>query len=346
MNRFIIAALLLSVSLLVSCRKDKPVVPDNPDFEAGQTGVFIANEGNFQFGNAEISYYDVAQNQVVNNLFVQSNNTPLGDVCQSMCIHNGKGYIVLNNSGKIEVVNLTGFKSLGTITGLTSPRYMLPVSNSKCYVSDLYANAIHVIDLPSMSVTGSISCSGWTEAMYMMYGKVYVTNQYAHKLYIVDAASDMITDSLTIGKHANSIVEDKNGKLWVLCGNLDNGSEKATLHRINPVADSVELSLVFPSSNDNPWRLNANASGDTLYFLNTHVYRMPINAAVLPQNAFIEAAGRNFYGLGICPETNVIYVSDAVDYVQQGVVSRYKLDGTLINTFTAGIIPGHFYFIN
>jgi len=344
MNRIYLYLFLLTVLSISACRKDKPITPDKPDFKVGQTGVFITNEGNFQFGNAEISYYDATNKQVLNNIFVNANDVPLGDVCQSMYIHNGKAYIVLNNSGKIEVVNLSTFKSIGTISGLTSPRYILPINNSKAYVSDLYADALHIVDLSAMAVTGTISCKGWTEEMYMMYGKVYVANQFANKLYVIDAATDVITDSISIGKHANSIVEDKNGKLWVLCGNLDNGQQKASLHRINPVNDVVEQSFVFPTVNDNPWRLNINASGDTMYFINTHVYAMPVNAVALPQNAFIDAVSRNLYGLGICPETHVVYVSDAIDYVQQGVVSCYKPDGTLINSFNAGIIPGHFYF--
>jgi hypothetical protein len=40
----------------------------------------------------------------------------------------------------------------------------------------------------------------------------------------------------------------------------------------------------------------------------------------------------------------MIYVSDAIDYVQKGKVYIYKPDGILSNSFSAGIIPGEFYF--
>ena len=71
---------------------------------------------------------------------------------------------------------------------------------------------------------------------------------------------------------------------------------------------------------------------------------MSIVATTIPTNPFIAQSGVNFYGLGIDPATNEIYVSDAIDYVQKGVIYRYQSNGTLINTFRAGITPGDFYF--
>ena len=39
-----------------------------------------------------------------------------------------------------------------------------------------------------------------------------------------------------------------------------------------------------------------------------------------------------------------IYVSDALDYQQSGLISRFSESGTPIGTFRAGIIPGRFCF--
>jgi len=60
--------------------------------------------------------------------------------------------------------------------------------------------------------------------------------------------------------------------------------------------------------------------------------------------ALISQGSRNLYGLGVDPTTGNIYVSDAIDYVQKGKVYRYHPDGSLIDSFTAGVIPGGFYF--
>jgi len=343
-NRVIVISFFVLITGLIGgCRKDKPEEENNPAITIGDKGVFITNEGNFQFGNARISYYSPATGAVNNNLFEDVNGRALGDVCQSMYIFNGKAYIVLNNSGNIEVVNAYSFASTASISGFNSPRYFMPVSNAKAYVSDLYAGQIAIVDLNAGSISGHISCPGWSEEMRLVYGKVFVTNQLRTSLYVVHAATDAIIDSINIGYGANSIIEDRYGKLWVLCSDLNN-QHPAKLHRINPITHSIEQSFVFAEPHANPWRLKVNGSLDTLYYLNNHVFRMPIEAVSLPETPFINAGNRNFYGLGICPLTSEVYVSDAIDYVQQGVVFRYNSNGSQINYFTAGIIPGDFWF--
>lgn len=330
--------------LLFSCRKDKPEDNPQPSISINENGVYITNEGNFQFGNAKVSYYDPAQKTVKEDLFQPANNRPLGDVCQSMYLFNGKAYLILNNSGKIEVVNPGSFVSTAIITGLTSPRYFLPVSNNKAYVTDFASNNIAIVDLSKNTITGKISCIGWAEELALAYGKAFVTNQKRDRVYVINTTTDLLADSITVGYGSNSIVEDKNGKLWVLCGGSQIDGIKASLHCIDPISNTVEQAFQFPGTSDAPWRLDINGSNDTLYFLNKGVFRMAVNSTGLPADAFILEGNNNFYGLGIDPVTNIIYVSDAVDYVQTGVIYRYTSQGILLNTFRAGIIPGDFYF--
>ncbi|MCX6182375.1 MAG: YncE family protein [Bacteroidetes bacterium] len=340
MKSFHFLSIITSVIFCTSCIKDKPPV-DNSKVDTSSSGVYITNEGTFQFGNASVSYYNVADNAVQEDLFKPANNRDLGDVAQSMCIYNNKIYIVVNNSGKIEVVDSKTFLSQGTITGLTSPRYFVPVSDSKAYVSDFKSDKISIINLSNNTVSGNISCTGWTEEMIFSSGKVFVTNQRRNKLYVINTSADAITDSIVVGYGSNSIKEDKNGKLWVLCGGDDNLKIAASLHCLNPLNLQVEQSFSIISGS--PWRLKTNGSKDTLYFLNNGVFMMPITGA-LPSQSFIPAGNKSFYGLGVDPVSGVIYVADAMDYVQKSTVYRYKSDGTLISSFKSGITSGDFYF--
>ena len=159
MKKFRILVIAAAFSIVThSCRKDKPDDQLNPPITVGTSGgVYITNEGNFQFGNATVSYYNIADSTVAEDIYEAANNNPLGDVCQSLCLFNGKAYIVVNNSGKVAVVNAVTFVEEATISGLASPRYFLPVSNSKAYITDLTSNTVSVVNLNDNTVSGSIA---------------------------------------------------------------------------------------------------------------------------------------------------------------------------------------------
>lgn len=335
---------LAGLVLFAGCRKDHPEEPANEPVVVGHSGgVYVTSEGNFGWGNATVSYFDKANGSSTEDLYEPANGTQLGDVCQSMTLFNNKGYLVLNNSNTVVVVDPESFVASATITGFESPRYLLPVSNNKAYVTDLYADAIAVVDLASNTITGSIAMPGWTEELVLAFGKAFVTAPDNDKVYVIDTATDQLVDSVTVTVGGSSIREDANGKLWVLCGGYMGDDVAPALHRIDPASLAVETSFTFAAS-ASPWRLTINGANDMLYFLDGGVYRMSITDAALPTSPFIAAAGRNFYGLGVDPDDGTVYAADAIDYVQHGRVHRYSSSGSELGSFAVGIIPGGFCF--
>lgn len=126
--------------LAASCGDD--LITGGEQYFRPGPGVFICNEGNFMYGNASLSYYDTENRTVDNQVFYNANNFPLGDVCQSMSIIDGKGFVVVNNSGKVYVVDINTFKYVGAITGLTSPALHPGGGRRK----DLYIRSVQPFD--------------------------------------------------------------------------------------------------------------------------------------------------------------------------------------------------------
>ena len=335
--------LLLPVVLgLVACRTDKPEAPVGALPPMGADGLYILNEGNFNWGNASVCYFNKLDGSVSGDLFEAANDALLGDVLQSMCITGGKGYLVLNNSGKVVEVDTASWAMTATINGLQSPRYLLPVGNGKAYITDLYANAIAVVDLGTHTVTGSIPCAGWTEELVLAQGKAFVTNKTRDFVYVVETATDQLVDSIAVSRGGNSIVPDAEGMLWVACSG--GGGTLPALYRIDPVALQVEATFPFSTAGASPWRLATSGDRTTLFWLDGDIYRMAIADGTLPTTPFIAAEGRNLYALGVDPADGTVYVSDAIDYAQAGRIFRYGDTGAAMGDFLAGRIPCGFVF--
>jgi len=336
--------IITNAFLIISCKKnDTDDVVNTFSLSQGNS-VLVTNEGNFQWSNASITYYNTNDNSVKDNIFTLVNNRPLGDVAQSMLIINNQAYIVVNNSQKIEVVSLPDFKTSTTIKGFTSPRYILPVNSQKAYVSDLYANKIYILDLINNSISGEIICKGSAEEMVLKDGKVYITNTRTKYLYLIDIASNNIVDSINIGYAASSIRLDKNNNIWVMCAGSSDISEHAGIYKINTITKGVDKTFDLGNSL-NIWdKLEMNIEKDTIYYMNNGIYKMSVSSTTLPSYPFIACNGKLFHGIGVEPQTGIIYIADAIDYVRKGKVYLYSKNGALINSFDTGIIPSGFCF--
>ena len=141
--------LVVSLLMMASCDKTpEQIIAETPQMpDSNLVGMFIANEGNFQWGNASLSFYNPASGLVQTDIYKANNGKGIGDVLQSICSFQDKLYLVVNNSQKISVLNAKTWKEIHTITGFNSPRYFLPVNTQKAYVSDLYENAVYVLNL-------------------------------------------------------------------------------------------------------------------------------------------------------------------------------------------------------
>lgn len=326
----------------VSCDPfaDQPPV----DYELGG-GAFIVNEGQFLGGNGSLSFFSYDSMKIYNDLFRANNGRPLGDVPNYMISYGDNAYIVVNNSGKIEVIDQNSYKSKATITGLISPRNMAILNERKAYVTSLYSDSIAILDLYENKISGYINMGRSSEAIILTGSLAYVTNWLGgNKVYVINTMQNKVIDSISVGLEPESLVMDRYFRIWVLCTGGWQKTQKAELTVINTGSNRIEQKFVFPSVEDSPSNLIMDPLGQNIYYLNKGVWRMNINATELPTERLISEAGQTFYKMALNPATGDILVTDVADYVQNGYLLIYRNDGTFSSKHQAGLIPGYISF--
>lgn len=343
-------ALALSLS---SCVKDRDQGPAG-EYERG---VFIINEGSFNNSNGEISYYNKTTQSVTNKLFETVNKRPLGgDVVQSMSVIDNTGYIVCNNSNKIEVVNASTFESLGVIENLALPRYMIAL-NGKGYVSEWVSfssnGRVAVIDLTSNTVLKTIEVGKLPEQLAIIDNKIYVANSGENFLSVINLSTETFEKNITVADAPSDFRIDANVKLWVLCGGkkvYDNNppdyideiaSTAGSLVRLNPATQAVELTLPF-STVSSPEDLQINGQRSRLYYSYAGaVYTHDITSTTLSATSLIR---RSFYGLGLDPVDDILYGAEA-SFSSDGKVIRFNpATGAPLDSVNVTIGPNGFVF--
>lgn len=349
---FINALLLCAICFLSTGCMEWDYNMDTLPAELRGNGLFILNEGNFQYGNASLSYYDPEDKNVENEVFFRANSMKLGDVAQSMTIYDGKGWIVVNNSHVVFCIDLTTGKEIGRVTNLTSPRYIHFVSPDKAYVTNLWDNRIAIVNPRTYAVTGYITVpgmsmeSGSTEQM-VGFGDYVFCNcwSYQNTIIKIDTRTDKVVDKLTVGIQPTSLALDKNNKLWTITdgGYEDSpyGFEAPALYRIDAESFAIERTFTFKLG-DAPSEVCLNGSRDKIFWINRDIWCMDVESATLPTHPFLDARGTRYYGLTVSPRNGDVYVADAIDYQQQGMIYRYDSGGNRVDEFYVGITPGAF----
>ncbi|MCF0172516.1 MAG: YncE family protein [Bacteroidales bacterium] len=314
---------------------------ESEDFNAAARGLFVVCEGNFMYGNASLSYYDPDRDEVENEVFARSNAFLLGDVAHSMTIYDNVGWVVVNNSGVIFGIDTDTFEEVARITGFTSPRYIHFISPFKAYVTQLWDSRICIVNPLSSEITGYIetgmaAATASTEQMVRQGRYLYVNCwSYQNKVLKIDVETDEIVSSLEVGFQPQSMVLDADGALWVL-------TDEGTLCRIDTSTFTLDKRFYF-SGESAPRSLCVSPDGTTLFWIDGDVWKMSCRATDLPAEPFIKRGETSlFYGLTISPYDDFIYISDAIDYTQRGIVMKYTPDGHFSSSFRVGINPGNF----
>ena len=313
-----------------------------------ENGYFITNEGPFQNGTGTITF--VGDDGVVSqNVYKTVNGEDLGNIVNSMYIYDDTGYIVVNNSHRVVVVNRYTMEKLATIEGsdILNPRHFT-VANDTGYVSnwgdpfDTTDDYVAVVDLNTNTVISKISVGEGPERMISNESEVFVALQGGYgqnnMVVLIDTATGQIKDNITVGDVPNSLAFDDAGDVLVLCGGAPafTGSETAgSLYTID--TSDFSTSFLEFQSKQHPNLLNYDG-GLAFYLLGGKVYQTDSSSESLPTEA-VNGLDGFYYGMTV--KNRILYGTDAGDFASEGTVKRYNvISGDLLETIPAGVVPG------
>jgi hypothetical protein len=347
----LLAPLLLSSCINLGNSTNDPTRPTN-----AVSTVLVACEGKFLENNADVTGFDRISKAVVNGVFRGVNGRALGDILQSITLDkvNNVGYLVVNNSNRVEAVDLNSFRTIGQITGIILPRYIALPGNEKGYVSEWVdfsgTGNIVVVNLRTFAVERRIAVGKFPERLMQIGTRLYVSSGNGdNRVFVIDLNTNLLTATWTMPvANPNSFAVDQNGRLWVACSGINdfttpaNNTPGALISLDASTGTVIQNIPVAVGIRAN--KLTTDATRSTLYFLGGApgtAYRMAITATV-PQTFFSNTPLRPFYGIDVDPVTNQVFLADAGNFVAAGKVITWQT--TPRDSFTVDVAPGEFAF--
>lgn len=369
---FLVAALM---AFGISSCSDDPETPkgetdnvgtENPDENADVLGFYLLNEGNLGANKATLDYYDYTNATYNRNIYAERNPSvvfELGDAANDISVHDGRLYIVVSGSHKVEVLDAETAIRIGQVD-ISSPR-SIAFDGDNAYVSSYVGGdgengSVVRFDLSSLKVNGSVSVGLMPEEIVIADGYLYVANSmhisgtYDNKISVVRLSDFSPAGNIEVDVNLHRLRKDSEGNLWVSSrGNysdIPSNLYKLTREGVNQYSAPKALNVECT---------NLAIDGDKLYYYAT-VYDanwtptqqygvINTTSATVTGDSFItdgtEASIVTPYCIAVHPTNGDIYISDAANYVSSGKLFCYNSAGKLKWQVKTGDIPGHLAFL-
>jgi hypothetical protein len=386
------ATLLLLCGALVFCACRKDPVPEPPSKDADLSGqkvdvsgfpetvkkLFVLNEGGMGSNNATLDFLRISDGNYVTGAFRKMNpsvGAGLGDVGNDVVVHGDELWIVVNNSGIVEVVSAKDETEIAAIAVPTprsiafDERYAYVTSWAGAYATGSYdengyysvtdaknpKGQVYRIDLSTKKVAGSVEVGYQPEGIACYDGKLYAANSggissqlppdysYDNTVSIIDTKSFKVTKTVEVQVNLKNVYADGKGNIYVtsLGDYLSVHSGLYCLRSSLVDGDSVSKVADYVSV--------SALYGDTVYCIGTdtefdwtavHQYKVWTYRDGNRKDLPLTVSASVPYGLLVLDE-DTLFVGDAGDYFNPGSVACYY-KGTQRWSVTAGVCPGHF----
>lgn len=374
------AALILSVAVAAAtgCRKevycvypgtglepsDYEVVDTPSDADANPVGMYVLNEGNYGSNKAQLDYFSFRTSTYIRDIYTDYNPDVvkgLGDAGNDVQVYDGKLFVVVNNSHKVEILGANSVKRIAKVD-VPNCRF-IAFDGYNAYVTSYVTKtpstepdkkgAVYRIDLNTYKITGEVSVGYQPEQLVIKGGKAYVANSggfragYDNTVSVVDLASMSVDYTIEVVPNLQKMLEDENGNLWV-----SSFSGKLSCLKAKDGKYALASSIDFPVSSMAYYKGELYLIG-TAYDANykaTYSYaKVNVNTGAVSSDKIItdgsDASVKAPYAISVNPSNGDIYIADSPDFTSSGTLFCYTNAGKLKWSVRTGNIPGHFAFL-
>ncbi|WP_111307925.1 DUF5074 domain-containing protein [Confluentibacter sediminis] len=356
------------------CQTDDPIIPEEeenlpPEIVTTVKGFFLLNEGNMNMNKSSLDYYDYETGTYRRNVYGQANpesTLGLGDVGNDIGIYGSKLYAVINNSNKVEVMDVKTAKRLKVID-VKNCRY-ITFSKGKAYVSaydgevqlgtDSPNGFVAEIDTTSLSISRTVKVGRQPEEMSVINDKLYVANSggysppdYERTISVIDLKTFTKTKDIDVAINLHNLKADEDGDLYV-SSRGDYYEIPSKLFVIDTKTDIIKKTFDIACSNltivnDIAYVIGSEFSYTTFDW-NINYSMIDVKTETLLEDSFLPETIRSSiktpYGIAVDPVSKNIFITDAGDYVSPGTLYCVDKDKNLKFTVTTGDIPAHIAF--
>jgi hypothetical protein len=311
---------IAAIATFTACEKTDDTIDSNTK---KLKGLFVVCEGGVSNANGDITWYSPDSVKTIQSLYHTVNGTPLGSIFQSFATADTLGFLVVNNSQKLTVVNMNNFKSIKTIENLSYPRCIIQVDANTMYLTNGNGssnNHIYVLDIPTLSIVDTIKVGKGPESLIKVNNKVYVCNSGGwstdNNVMEININTRKVKDTITVAYSPLDIEVDYNDNLWIYCnGGYDsnyNPLETAKIYNINTSTNKVIGYYDYEGAAKSYGNYLITMSKDkkSLYFINDAIYKLDITQTTLSASKWVDGS---YYAVSTDPDNGDILGLDATN---------------------------------
>jgi DNA-binding beta-propeller fold protein YncE len=214
----------MMVILNVSCKKD-PTGPDVPSSVLpGARGVYILHEGNYgDPAGARLSLYDFERDSIITDIVESANQgMHLGSTGDDLKMYRNDLFALMSGSENLVVLNTATHAILRStyLPGWVPHALAIDSARGRLYVTQLYRNAVGVVDLTTLVPVDSFAVGANPQEMLIRGSRLFVCNSGyggARSVTVYDLATRKVVTTLTIGLGPTGIVAGSDDRVWVVC---------------------------------------------------------------------------------------------------------------------------------